>query len=97
MQREDGAWGYFGVPTLEETAYALLALLHFHRKFGSVDTAVLTKGASYLYRRGMVETDGDYPDLWIAKSLFAPKDVIRAAVLAAILLYEGTFGGIPHY
>jgi len=96
MQREDGAWGYFGVPTLEETAYALLSLLHFHRRFASVDTAVLTKGASYLYRNGLVETEGDYPDLWIAKSLFAPKDVIRAAILAAILLYEETFGGIPH-
>jgi halimadienyl-diphosphate synthase len=95
MQRDDGAWGYFGQGTLEETAYALLALLHYYRRFKSLDTEVLRRGASYLYRFGIEAKEPLYPDLWIAKSLFSPQDVIRSAILAAVFFYQETFGRMP--
>jgi halimadienyl-diphosphate synthase len=95
MQRHDGSWGYFDVSTVEETAYALLALLHYHRKFDTLDVEALKKGAAFLNRMGLGQSEDTYPDLWIAKALFAPKDVIKSAILAALLLYEDTFGRIP--
>jgi halimadienyl-diphosphate synthase len=93
MQRGDGSWGHFSRGTAEETSYALLALLHYHRRFNTVDVEVLKRGAAYLWQTS--ETDQVFPDLWIAKSLFAPEGVIRAANLAAMLLFQDTFGGAP--
>lgn len=95
MQRKDGSWGYFPTSTLEETAYALLALLHYQQKFNDLDPAILRKGAAHLTRGLAVRQDSAYPDLWIAKSLFAPQDVIHAAIWAATILYEDMYGGVP--
>jgi hypothetical protein len=93
LQRDDGSWGFFGLGTAEETAYALLTLLQYHRKFGLVDREILKRGASSLWRTsGWNRT---LPDLWIAKSLFAPEGVVRAAILAAMQLYQDTFGSAP--
>jgi halimadienyl-diphosphate synthase len=93
-QRGDGSWGYFDRGTAEETAYALLALLRYHRRVKPVAREILDNGVSSL-SPSVEETSRDYPDLWIAKSLFAPGSVIRAAILAAINLYQDTFGRIP--
>lgn len=93
MQRSDGSWGHFSRGTAEETSYALLALLHYHRRFNTVNVKVLRRGAAYLWQAS--ETDLAFPDLWIAKSLFAPEGVIKAANLAAMLLFQDTFGGAP--
>ncbi len=93
MQQDDGAWGHFDRGTAEETAYALLTLLHFHRRSDLVDPDVLKRGAAYLWQS--VESDPSYPDLWVAKSLFAPEGIIRAAILAAKILYEDTLGRPP--
>jgi halimadienyl-diphosphate synthase len=92
-QQEDGSWGFFEQSTVEETAYALTALLHYHRH-EPLDPQVMHRAAAYLARthRGPAST---YPPLWIAKSLFAPHDIIRAAVLAALILYKDTFGRSP--
>ena len=50
--------------------------------------------AAYLARthRGPEST---YPPLWIAKCLYAPYDMVRAAILAALILYEDIFGHTP--
>lgn len=93
-QRPDGSWGYFDRGTIEETAYALLVLLHYHRRVRAVNSEVLRRGAAYLYRL-MGQADSAYPELWIAKSLYAPKNIIRAAVLAAANLYLEAFGWPP--
>ncbi len=92
-QRSDGSWGYFDRGTAEETAYALLALLHYHRYIAPINTDVLRRGAAYLYRAW--ETETTYPELWIAKTLFTPDDIIRAAILAALALYAQMFGRLP--
>jgi halimadienyl-diphosphate synthase len=93
MQRDDGSWGFFGRGTAEETAYALLALLHYHRQVKAVDTEFLKRGAAYLYR--MMDSGQDYPALWIAKTLYAPESIVRSAIIAAAILYEDTFGQRP--
>lgn len=92
-QRYDGAWGFFGQSTPEETAYALTALLHYHQ-YEPLDQEVLHRGAEYLartYRRD----DTSYPEFWIGKDLFVPYDVVRSAILAALILYEEVFGCSP--
>ncbi|MCI0578564.1 MAG: hypothetical protein L0332_35065 [Chloroflexi bacterium] len=92
-QRPDGSWGFYETGTAEETAYALTALLHFHQ-YEPVDTDILHRGAAYLartYRPG----DTSYPELWIGKCLYTSYDVVRAAILAALILYEETLGCPP--
>lgn len=92
-QRDDGSWGYFNRGTPEETAYALLALLHYHRQIDTVNTAILRNGASYLYRE--TQAGLSYPEMWISKTLSASENIIDAAILAAIILCQDTFGRIP--
>lgn len=91
-QRDDGSWGFFKDGTAEETAYALTALLHYHR-YKPVDPEVLKRGVAYLAQAHADNTP--YPDLWIGKCLFTPYDVVRAAILSALLLYTEMFGRLP--
>ena len=58
-----------------------------------VDVDVLKRGAAYLWSTAGV--DQAYPDLWIAKTLFAPEGVVKSAILAAMLLYVEIFGRVP--
>jgi len=88
-QRDDGSWGFFEYGTPEETAYALTTLLHYNR-YEPVDPNVLHRGAAYL-ARAYQGSDSIYPEFWIAKCLFLPCDVVRSAILAALILYGETF------
>jgi halimadienyl-diphosphate synthase len=92
-QREDGSWGYFNRGTAEETAYTLLALLHYHQQVAPVDIEILKKGASYLYRETQTK-NMIYPEMWISKTLSASDSIIEAAILAALYLYQETFGSL---
>ncbi|MGC9468674.1 MAG: hypothetical protein ACP5HS_08785 [Anaerolineae bacterium] len=96
-QHTDGSWGFFQVGTAEETAYALTALLHVYQHSRQqqlgIETDVLHRGAAYLAR--MHEEGTPYPDLWLGKNLYKPYDVVRSAILAALILYETTFGHAP--
>lgn len=92
-QRDDGSWGFFEIGTAEETAYALTALLHYHH-YHPIDRDVLQRGAAYLARMHQ-GADSVYPELWIGKDLYTPQDVVRSAILAALILYEDTFGRTP--
>ena len=90
-QRADGSWGYFGQGTAEETAYAVLALLHYHRQAKAIDVEALRRAGEYL--RPVIHDAGhEYPELWIAKTLYAPESIVRSAILAAAMLYEETLG-----
>ena len=91
-QREDGSWGYFCRGTQEETAYVLGALLHLAPIYG-FGTDPIHRGAQYLARAH--EEGRAYAPLWIVKCLYAPQDIIRSAVLAALIGYERTFGRSP--
>ena len=89
-QHTDGSWGQYG-PTTEETALVLLALLSYYRAGHSLAREPLHLAASYILANEMPFKD-DYPELWIAKVLYAPTLVIRSIALAALGLYQDTFG-----
>lgn len=92
-QLADGSWGYFSKGTLEETAFALTALLHY-RRYRPVDDGVLHEAASFLQRHYEGESSV-FPPMWIVKCLYAPTDIVRSVVLAALILYEQSFGREP--
>jgi halimadienyl-diphosphate synthase len=89
-QRDDGSWGFFGRGTKEETAYALLALLHYNR-LEPVDPDILHRGVDFLVRSRQ-ESKTTYPELWLAKSIYAPYSIIESAILATLIRYTETFG-----
>jgi halimadienyl-diphosphate synthase len=93
-QRSDGSWGFFDWGTIEETAYALLALFRYHRQVKAVDVAVLKRGSVYL-DHCLAQKDLSFPELWVAKSLYAPKNIVKAATLAAVNLCQETLGRMP--
>ena len=85
--RTNGGWGYFA-PTIEETAYALIALLSWRDVGHAVSAAVLQHGIDCLLAQ-FAPAQVDYPPLWIGKSLYTPVQVVQSAALAALLHYEG--------
>lgn len=89
-QHPNGAWGQY-MPTAEETAQALLALLHYHRTVRPLPTGPLHEAARYLIDEER-PFGHDYPELWITKVLYAPTFAIRGVILAALNLYQDTFG-----
>lgn len=88
-QYPDGSWGFFSTGTVEETAFVMTALLHYHQ-YKPIHPDVLHKGAHYLAEA--YETTSTYPAMWIAKSLFTPHDIVRSSILTALILYEEMFG-----
>ena len=69
----------------------MLALLSYYRANRCVAQERLRLAARYLIANEMPFKD-DYPELWIAKALYAPTFVIRSIVLGALGLYLDTFG-----
>ena len=91
-QRADGSWGEY-VPTAEETALTLLALLHYHRACQSLPREPLRRAAHYLLHNEL-PFKNDYPELWIAKALYVPTSVVRSIILASLSTYQDTFGDL---
>jgi halimadienyl-diphosphate synthase len=91
-QRADGSWGEY-VPTAEETAITLLALLHHHRACQALPREPLRRAAHYLLSNELPFKD-DYPELWIAKVLYVPTCVVRSIILASLSMYQDTFGDL---
>jgi halimadienyl-diphosphate synthase len=92
-QRVDGSWGFYDEGTVEETAYVLTALLYYHQH-EQVKKEVLQRAAAFLAANHQ-GADSDYPELWIGKCLYTPQDIVRSAVLSALILYEEQFGQVP--
>ncbi len=88
-QHASGAWGQY-MPTAEETAHTLLALLTYHRTVSPLPHEPLHRAAHYLLATERPYKD-DYPEMWISKALYAPAVVIRSVILAALGLYDETF------
>jgi halimadienyl-diphosphate synthase len=88
-QRDDGSWGFFEHGTAEETAFVLTALLHYHQ-LHPLDLETLQRSAAYLAQA--YEDKETYPALWIDKCLYAPYNIIRASILAALILYQERVG-----
>lgn len=78
-QNEDGSWGYFGIPTCEETAYALLALRHMDSPSQRVARAIAA-GDAYL----QAHRNDARPAMWIDKCLYYPPRIVDTAINAAL-------------
>jgi hypothetical protein len=91
-QCANGAWGQY-MPTREETSLTLLALLSYHRTVRPLPYEPLRQAAEHLLETAYLSDDSD-PELWIAKALYAPPLVVRSIILAALSLYNDTFGRI---
>ena len=84
-QNPDGSWGHNRRPTVEETAYCLQALLAYQRAKGGLPAQAIHKAAAYLRSH---RHDSQHPPLWIAKTLFAPLNIIESAIISALAMYE---------
>jgi halimadienyl-diphosphate synthase len=84
MQQSTGAWGYFGIPTAEETAYCLQALEVWRRRGNKVPVAHLISGAQWL-ERNYTES---LHQLWIGKVLYCPENVVHSAMVNALSMVE---------
>lgn len=80
-QNQDGSWGYY-MPTAEETAYCLQALVVWKRHGGQMPGDALKRGAAWLADH----TEPPYPPLWIGKCLYCPLLVVRSTILSALML-----------
>jgi len=96
-QREDGSWGFFDRGTMEETAYVMIALLHYYQYRPTlVGRRVLKKGARFLSQgRENRSHSFWYPRLYIEKCLYTPQEIVHATVLAAMILYSDNFDWPP--
>jgi halimadienyl-diphosphate synthase len=88
-QRPNGSWGFFQRGTAEETAYVMMALLHYHR-YKPLDERILHQGAAYL-RQIHINRDSKYPELWIGKCLYTPQNIVDSAILSSLILYHTVF------
>lgn len=81
-QNPDGSWGYYDMPTAEETAYCLQALAIWQKHKEEVPSEVVHKGATWLANH----RHPPYAPLWIGKCLYCPTLVVRSAILSALML-----------
>ena len=79
-QHESGAWGYNG-GTVEETAYALQALLTYHRHVERIDPIPILRG---MYALDALMLTDHLEELWVAKGLYCPINVVRSAALTVL-------------
>ena len=88
-QQEDGRWTFypnFPPAAVEETAYALLALLIVQQRNGSIADDTIKLGMGYLnthYREHQ-----NLPALWVGKGLYHPLHITRSVFLAVFALYD---------
>jgi halimadienyl-diphosphate synthase len=90
-QHRDGSWGTGG-GLAEETGHAVLALDALEPHFGPAPTEVYQRAHTQLCPH--LNTP-DPPALWIAKTLYAPVNVVRAVILSAHTLALRHTGRTP--
>lgn len=83
-QKKNGLWGS-SEGTTEETAYALTVLLKQKSSKINFDNAI-EKGFKVLNQS--IDVSGDYPEMWVGKSLFMPANIVKITVLSILLFYE---------
>ena len=86
-QNKDGSWGFYGEPTCEETAYAVLALATAGSpEHDEDDRQRCAAGLLYLSAAADAAEDGaevPFPSLWVDKCLYTPTLIVQAAIDAA--------------
>ena len=88
-QQADGRWTFypnFPAAAVEETAYALLALLLVQGQNGTVKDDTIERGMDYL--RAHYHDHEKLPALWVGKGLYHPMHITRSVFLATFALYD---------
>ena len=88
-QNEDGSWGYSDVPTAEETAYCLQALIYWQTYNGQVSQKPIKNGINWLNEHAV----DPYLPLWIGKGLYCPQYIVCSAILSALGMALQETGG----
>ncbi|HNT75152.1 MAG TPA: prenyltransferase/squalene oxidase repeat-containing protein [Anaerolineae bacterium] len=83
-QNPDGSWGYY-MPTAEETAYCLQALVVWHKHGIDIPSEVFSRAGAWLQEN----MDPPYFPLWVGKCLYCPELVVRSTILSALILVNG--------
>jgi halimadienyl-diphosphate synthase len=88
-QNRNGSWGFYGQPTVEETAYAVLALAAGGvTPVDRADWVHCCLGVQYLRSRcSFDELPPTFPSLWIDKCLYFPPLIVRSAIEAAFIAF----------
>lgn len=81
-QSANGAWGYFGVPTAEETAFCLQALKIWRNSGNAVPSGRIEMAHMWLSEN----SKPPYPWMWIAKTLYYPELIIQSSIMTALAL-----------
>ena len=83
LQHQDGGWGLHHISSIEETAYAVLAVSYWLRKGHKEDynkaLKSLERGKGFL---GSKEEKTLWP-LWITKSLYCLRDTVEVIIFSA--------------
>jgi halimadienyl-diphosphate synthase len=80
-QNSDGGWSFFQSSTIEETTYALQALLYWDKHVEKIDSSVILAGGDFL------ETALEKLELvpmWIGKALYTPYRVVQSSILVTL-------------
>ena len=91
-QRKEGSWGIWD-GTLEETAYALLALLLLipNIYINTVTVQAIKRGIHFLELHFSASSnERARMPLWLAKELYAPERIVQSAIISALYLCERT-------
>lgn len=91
-QNPNGSWGYLD-GTMEETAYGIQALLYYHTKVDKIDIKSVESAVKYLE---MNYQNKNYPELWIGKGLYTPKNIVQSVVISALYMYHNKIQSISN-
>ncbi len=83
-QEPNGSWGFFNVPTAEETAYCIQALATWQKYSGKSFREQIKRAGSWLSEN----CEPPYPPLWIGKSLYCPEILVKSGLLSALALMQ---------
>jgi hypothetical protein len=82
-QNENGMWGHDG-GSIEETAYAVQALLYYHTHVERIDLESVARAVPYLFAADLDVC----PEFWVAKGLYVPTNIVRSVVVSALNMYR---------
>jgi halimadienyl-diphosphate synthase len=85
-QNENGMWGDNG-GTLEETAYAVQALLYYHQKVDHIDIENVSRPLTH-FDSIFSAQKSMLPELWIGKVLYCPTNVVLSSTISASVMYN---------
>jgi hypothetical protein len=92
-QSDDGSWGFIsngnGLGTLEETAFALQGLLYYDHHVQRVDPDIIHRGMGYMLDN---YPTAKYPEMWVAKVLYAPGNIIESLVHSVFMMFRRSGG-----